>query len=115
MNWLQRVEPMYSNIFTDIHIDDRRMRKHLDDVVETIDTRPTGPDAWDLIQMAQADEQWAAYLALNPDPITGLIPREPQEGGRPLPERDRPEVREPRKEERSDLDRFLHEYHGGGW
>jgi len=90
MNWLKRVEPMYSNIFTDIHLDDRRMRKHLDDEVEVIDTRPSGPDAWDLIQMAQADKQWAAYLALNPDPITGLLPRDTQEQPRPLPKRDRP-------------------------
>ena len=34
--------------------------------------RPTGPSPWDIIQMAQADAQRAAYLATNPDPITGL-------------------------------------------
>jgi len=54
-------------------------------------SRPTGPDAWDLIQMAQADEQMAAYLATNPDPLTGL-PRDstaPPTPSPPLPERER--------------------------
>ena len=38
--------------------------------------RPTGPSPWSMIQQAQAAEQMAAYLATNPDPLTGL-PRNP--------------------------------------
>lgn len=56
-----------------------------------IDTRPTGPTDWGLIQMAQADEQMAAYLATNPDPLTGL-PRDstaPPTPKRPLQEQER--------------------------
>lgn len=91
----------------------------IDEVVaqESVDHRPTGPDAWDLIQMAQADEQMAAYLALNPDPITGLIPRSPDERlpTRPLPERDHPDYRDPYGYEPGQGDYFLYELYGWEW
>jgi hypothetical protein len=87
---------MYSNIFRDIHIDDRRMRKHLDDLIDKV----------------VMDE---VMIDIDVDVDVDVDNREPQEVPRVLPERDRPEVREPPSPERSDLDRFLHEYHGGGW
>mgnify|MGYP000184785842 CR=1 FL=1 len=66
------------------------MRKHIDDAI---------------------DEVAAQEVVM----IIDIADREAQEVPRVLPERDRPEVREPPSPERSDLDRFLHEYHGGGW
>lgn len=35
--------------------------------------RPSGPSPRDLAMMREADLQMAAYLATNPDPITGLV------------------------------------------
>jgi hypothetical protein len=75
---------MYSNIFTDVQIEDRRMKKRM------IDVSPSGPSQRDLEQMAEREIQMAAYLATNPDPVTGLPIRQAQEFPRPLPERDRP-------------------------
>lgn len=80
-------------------------------------TRPTGPDAWDLIQMEQADAQMAAYLATNPDPVTGLPQRptnyQPPDG--PLPERDRPDYREPYGDDPGPGDRILYDLYGWEW
>lgn len=81
---------MYSTIFTDIHIDDRRMRKHADDAIDEV-------AAQEVVIVIDIDE------------------REVQEISRPLPERDRPEVREPRERDERRDDYFLRQYHGGGW
>jgi len=93
---------MYSNIFRDIHIDDRRMRKHIDDILT----------AQELVDLERMSQTWDDISDKEKETI---IRHDLPFPGRPLAERDRPEVREPRREERSDLDRFLHEYHGGGW
>ena len=37
MNWLLRVDMMYSNIFTDLQIDDRRMKKRAKDTIHVAD------------------------------------------------------------------------------
>jgi hypothetical protein len=75
---------MYSNIFTDVQIEDRRMKKRM------IDVSTSGPSERDLEQMAEREIQMAAYLATNPDSITGLPTRQAQEQQRPGQERDRP-------------------------
>ena len=61
------------------------------DQVNLVDT--SGPTQRDLEQMAERDIQMAAYLATNPNPVTGLPQRtdQPQEFPRRLPEQDRPE------------------------
>ena len=40
---------------------------------QEIANRPSGPSQRDLEQMRERDIQMAAYLATNPDPITGLV------------------------------------------
>lgn len=56
--------------------------------VNLVDT--TGPTQRDLAQMAERDIQMAAYLATNPNPVTGLPQRQAQETRTRLPEQDRP-------------------------
>jgi hypothetical protein len=84
------------------------------DQVNLVDT--TGPTQRDLEQMAQRDIQMAAYLATNPDPVTGLPQRQAQEFPRPPREQDRYDEgryddvnrnRPYQYESRSDADRIL--------
>ena len=73
---------MYSNIFTDVEVESRRMKKQLSDV------DVSGPTQRDLEQMAEREIQMAAYLATNPDPVTGLPRRQAQEMSRDPRDRD---------------------------
>ena len=77
---------MYADIFTDVEIDDIRMRKRL--ATEPSAVPPSGPTQRDLEQMSEREIQMAAYLATNPDPITGLPRRQAQEINRQVRERD---------------------------
>ena len=93
---------MYFNIFTDIEVDDRRMKRRM------IDVSPSGPSERDIEQMSEREIQMAAYLATNPDPVTGLPRRQAQEFRRPRQERDRPMVSRYDDERReSNPDRFF--------
>jgi len=81
------------------------------DQVNLVDT--TGPTQRDLEQMAQRDIQMAAYLATNPDPVTGLPQRQAQEITRRLPGQDRPEQnRYDDREVRYDYDERLFQGQG---
>lgn len=113
---------MYSNIFRDIHIDDRRMRKHVEDIVEKVSASQVNSiDAMQSNTTMSLQEYIALWERLNelrntqqPPPVRDPV-REAQEQQRPLPERDRPEVREPRERDERRDDYFLRQYHGGGW
>lgn len=102
---------MYSSIFADIHIDDRRMKKRQAEITvavqEPVRDKYGAPSERDILQMAEGEIQMAAYLA--------SLGGQAQEQQRPLPERDRPEVREPRDRDVRRDDYFLRQYHGGDW
>ncbi len=100
---------MYFNIFTDIEVEDRRMKKRM------IDISTSGPSERDLEQMAEREIQMAAYLATNPDPVTGLPRRQAQEFRRPRQERDRPDYRERDRYDVAPGDYFLYNLYGWEW